>query len=175
MKTFNAALLAAACLSLGMGVGYAAKAKGPGLALFTGKPAKEAAVASLQEAEKLAKGGSWELIAIARAYYLSGDKPRGQALIDKVLAGEAESGDWFRIARLYAEAGENDKAEQFYQRALTADPKDDSGQAELAAFYFRMGKRDLGEEWLGKAFSKNSDEVWHYVHAAEGLLNVQAN
>jgi tetratricopeptide (TPR) repeat protein len=172
MKKIAVAALAAACLSLGVGIGYAAKAKGPGMALVTGIPAKEAAMASLQEAERLAGKGSWELLGVARVYYLSGDKARGQALIDQVLNGESESGDWHRIGLIYAEAGENAKAESFFQKALAANPKDDTGQAEVGAWYIRNGQRDKGEELFAKAFSRNPDELWHYVRVAEAFLNL---
>lgn len=172
MKKVAALTMAAVCLTAGVGIGYAAKVKGPGMSIITGKPAKEAGVAALKEAERLADGGSWELIQIARVYYLSGDKPTGQALLDKVLNGKSEASDWFRIARVYAEAGENAKAEQLFLRALAADPKDDSGQAEVGAWYIRTGQRDKGEELLAKAFSRNSEDIWHYVRAGEALMGV---
>jgi tetratricopeptide (TPR) repeat protein len=162
----------AACFVSGIGVGYAAKSKGPGMSLIAGKPAKEAGVAALKEAERLADGGSWELIQIARAYYLSGDKATGQAMLDNVLNGKSESGDWFRIARVYAEAGENAKAEELFLRALAAEPKDDSGQAEVGAWYIRTGQREKGEELLSKAFARNSEEIWHYVRVGEAFMGV---
>lgn len=175
MKKIAATALAAACLTLGIGIGYAAKAKGPGMTLIAGKPAREAGLAALQEAERLADGGTWELIAVARVHYLSGDKTRGQALIDKVMGGETASSDWHRIGQLYAEAGENARAEEFFQRALAAEPKDDSGQAEVGAWYIRMGQREKGEELLTKAFARNPDELWHYIRAAEAFLNMAPN
>lgn len=172
MKKLAVAMVAAACLTTGIGIGYAAKTKGPGMTLISGKPAKEAGVAALKEAERLADGGTWELIQIGRVYYLSGDKATGQALFEKVLNGKAESGEWFRIARVYAEAGENAKAEELFQRGLAADAKDDSGQAEVGAWYIRIGQREKGEELLAKAFARNSDEVWHYVRAGEAFMGV---
>lgn len=172
MRKIAVAALAAACLTLGIGIGYAAKAKGPGVSIVIGKPAKEAGLAALQEAERLAGSGSWELLGVARVYYLSGDKTRGQALIDKVMSGEAESSDWHRIGQLYAEAGEKAKAEEFFQKALVAAPKDDSGQAEVGAWYIRTGQREKGEELLTKAFARNPDEFWHYVRTAEAFLDV---
>jgi tetratricopeptide (TPR) repeat protein len=175
MKKIAVVALATLCLSAGMGIGYAAKVKGAGMSIITGKPAKEAGVAALEEAERLANGGTWELIGIGRAYYLSGDKARGQALFDKVLAGGGESGDWVRIARVYAEAGENDKAEPLFQKVIAADPKDDSGQAEVGAWYIRTGQREKGEALLAKALSRNGEEVWHFVRAGEAFLNVQPN
>jgi tetratricopeptide (TPR) repeat protein len=172
MKKMAVAAMAAACLTTGIGIGYAAKPKGPGMSLIAGKPAKEAGVAALKEAERLAEDGTWELIQIGRVYYLSGDKATGQALFDRVLNGKAESGEWFRIARVYVEAGENAKAEPLFLRALSAEPDDDSGQAEVGAWYIRTGQREKGEAMLAKAFDKNSREIWHYVRAGEALMGV---
>jgi len=173
MRKIAVVVMAAACLTTGMGIGYAAKVKGPGMSLITGKDGKEAGVAALKEAERLADGGSWELIQIGRVYYLSGDKATGQALFDKVLnSGEAEGSDWFRIARVYAEAGDNEQAEKLFVRAVSADPKDDSGQAELGAWYIRTGQREKGETMLARAFARNSDDVWHYVRVGEAFMGV---
>jgi tetratricopeptide (TPR) repeat protein len=171
MKKIAVAALAAACLTAGMGIGYAAKVKGPGMSLVSGKPAKDAGMTALQEAERMAGSGSWELIAVARVYYLSGDKARGQAVIDKVLPN-AQASDWHRIGQLYAEAGENDKAASYFEKALATEPKDDTGQAEVGAWYIRTGQREKGESWLSKAFARNSDEFWHYMRAAEAYLGV---
>lgn len=172
MKTVVVAALVSASLGLGISIGYAAKVKGPGMTLVTGKPAKEAGLAALQEAERLAGSGSWELLGVARVYYLSGDKAKGQALIDKVMNGETGPSDWHRIGLIYSEAGENPKAEPYFQRALAAEPKDDTGQAEVGAWYIRNGQREKGEELLAKAFARNPDELWHYVRTAEAFLNV---
>lgn len=164
---------AVALASFAAGVGYAAKVQGPGMTLITGKSPNDAGLAALAEAERLAGSGSWEQIGVARVYYLSGNKEKGQALIDKVMSGKSEGSDWFRIGRIYAEAGENAKAQEFFTRALTADPKDDSGQVEVGAWLIRNGQRAQGEELLSKAFARNSQEFWHYVHAAEAYLNVK--
>jgi len=172
MKKMAVVALAATCLTLGIGVGYAAKAKGPGMSLVSGKPAKEAGLAALQEAETLAGSGSWELIGVARVYYLSGDKAKGQALLDKVMSGKTQASDWHRIGMLYAEAGENAKAEEYFLKALADEPKDDTGQAEVGAWYIRTGQRQKGEELLAKAFARSPDELWHYVRTAEAFLNV---
>jgi tetratricopeptide (TPR) repeat protein len=172
MRKIAVVVMAAACLSTGIGIGYAAKAKGPGMTIISGKPAKDAGVAALKEAERLAEGGSWELIQIGRAYYLSGDKATGQAMFDKVLNGKSESSDWFRIARVYAEAGENERAEQLFLRSLAAEPKDDTGHAEVGAWYVRIGQREKGEEMLSKAFARGPDDIWHYVRAGEAFMGV---
>src|SRR5262249_1336105 len=93
--------LSLGCLTFGIGVGCAAKEKLPGMDAIRGKPAKEAAQSALETAEKIAGEDSWQLIAIARVYYLSGDKAHGQAIIDRVNAAKnTKGGDWQRIGRI---------------------------------------------------------------------------
>lgn len=174
MKTGLATALAVGCLAIGMGVGWAAKEKPPGMDLLRGKPPKEAAAAALQEAEKLAAGGSWELLGVARVYYLAGDKAKGQALIDRVAGNKPKGSDWQRIGDIHAEAGENAKAEEDFQKALALDPKDDTGRSEVGAWYIRLGQRDKGEALFEQAFARNPGEMWHYVRAAEAYLGVPA-
>lgn len=172
MKNSIAVLLSCGSLVLGAGIALASKAEGPGMDLIRGKSAQEAGAAALTEAEKLAGSGTWESIAVARVYYLSGNKVQGQAIIDRVLAGKSDHNDWQRIGQIYAEAGENDKAAQFFERALAADPKDDTGQSEIGSWYIRIGQREKGEELLAKAFSRNPDEGSHYLRAAQAFLKV---
>jgi tetratricopeptide (TPR) repeat protein len=174
MKTAAIVGVAVVCLALGTAIGYAAKETGAGVAAFKGKPAKEGAYAALAEAEKLAGNGSWELIGVGRVYYLSGDKAKGQALFDRVLNDKkVGGGDWQRIGEVYAEAGENAKAEELFRKVIAADPKDDTGQAEIGAWYIRTGHREKGEELFARALGKKPNENWHYVRAAEALLNVR--
>lgn len=174
MKTGFVAALAAGCLVFGVGIGLAAKEKLPGMDIMRGKPAKDAGLAALQEAEKLAGKGSWELLGVARVYYLSGDKAKGQALIDRVLSAKPTGGDWQRVGEIYAAAGENAKAAEDFDKTLSADAKDDTGRAEIGAWYIRTGQRDKGEELLAQAMARNPDSVWHYVRAAEAYLEVPA-
>ena len=173
MRAHLSVALAAGCLILGMGAGLAAKKdKPPGIDVMRGKPPKEAGLAALEEAQKLAGNGSWELLAVARVYYLSGDKATGQSLIDRVAGAKPAGSDWERIGQIYAEAGENPRAEEAFRKQLAADPKDDSGRALIGAWYIRIGQRDKGEELFAQAFARNPDEVWHYVRAAQAFLGV---
>jgi tetratricopeptide (TPR) repeat protein len=163
----------AGCFALGLGIGLAAKdAKFPGIEAVRGKPPKEAALSALAQAEVLAKNGTWERLGVARVYYLALDKAHGQAIIDKVMAGKINGSDLKRIGQIYADAGENERAEQMFNQAFAVDPKDDTGQGEVGAWYIRRGQREKGEDYLAKAFAKNPDEVWHYVRAAEAYTNL---
>ncbi len=172
MKNSIAAALSLGCLVFGAAIAIAAKDTGPGMDLIRGKTAQEAGAASLAEAEKLAGSGTWELIAVARVYYLSGNKHQGQAILDRLLAGKTDHNDWQRIGQVYADAVENDKAAQFFERALAADPKDDTGQSEISAWYIRIGQHEHGEELMAKAFARNPAEGSRYLRAAEAFLNV---
>lgn len=161
MKHGNVVIASAICLVLGFGAGLFAKDVPAGVALFQGKAPKDAGIAALAEAERLSENGSWELIGIGRVYYLSGDKAKGQAFFDRVTGRKPEGSDWQRIGDVYAEAGENDKAEDCFQKALAASPKDDTGQSEVGSWYIRNGQRDKGEELYAKALARNPDDVWH--------------
>jgi tetratricopeptide (TPR) repeat protein len=172
MKHGNVFVACVVCLLLGVSLGLWAKDNPGGVNLFRGKAPKEAGQAALAQAEKMAGKGSWERIAVGRVYYLSGDKAKGQAMFDQITNAKPQGSDWQRIGDVYTEAGEKDKAEPCYQKALAADPKDDTGQSEVGAWYIRNGQRDKGEELFAKALSRNPDEMWHYVRAAEAYLGV---
>jgi tetratricopeptide (TPR) repeat protein len=172
MKPAFVAVIAAISLLLGAGIGFAAKYKGAGIDVIRGKSDQDAALAALAEAEHIAGSGSWELIAVGRVRYLTGDKAGGQALFDRVLNGKPGGADYERIADVYVEAGDNDKASLFYEKMLAVDPKDDSSQAEVGAWYIRIGQREKGQELLAQALQRHPSEPYYYVRAAESLLHV---
>jgi tetratricopeptide (TPR) repeat protein len=174
MRPILVVAVAVISLLLGVSIGFAAKYKGAGIEVIRGKSDKDAGYAALTEAEHLANGGSWELIAVGRVYYLTGEKARGQALFDVVANGKAGGSDLERIADVYAEAGENDKASALYERMLAIEPKDDSSQALLGAWYMRIGQRERGEMLLGQALQRRPNASDYYLRAAESLLRVPA-
>src|SRR5215831_21127303 len=83
-----------------------AQKKGPVFStdLYAGREPKLAAAALLDGAMQLAENGSWERIAVGRAWYLGGDKAKGQQIFDSVTSKKPKNSDWFRIGRVYAEA-----------------------------------------------------------------------
>lgn len=172
MRHGTLSIISVVCLLVGFGLGLSAKDTPEGVGIFRGKPTKEAGLAALAEAERLAENGSWELIGIGRVYYLSGDKARGQALFDRITNRKPEGSDWQRIGEVYAEAGETERAEACFQKALAASPKDDTGQSEVGAWYVRIGQREKGEEFFAKALARNPNDMWHYLRAAEAYLGV---
>ena len=82
------AAIAGLSLVLGISIGMAAKQTGAGVAVIQGLGVHDAGLAALAEAERLAGSGSWELIAVGRVYYLSGDKDHGQSLFERATSGK---------------------------------------------------------------------------------------
>ena len=142
--------------------------------LLKGKDAKEAATALLDGALQLAEGGSWERIAVGRAWYLGGDKAKGQEIFDAVTGGKKVQGsDWFRLGRVYAEAGEWDKAQVAFDRALAMKADDDSGLIEYGALANVNNDRAKAEALFEKAMKKSPREFWHWVGAGASYLGVR--
>jgi tetratricopeptide (TPR) repeat protein len=164
------AVITLVVFTMGIGVGYAAR-NVPASA-YKGLSKKEAGIALLVEAKEQAGKGSWERIAVGRVYYLAGMKAEGQKIFDEVLARKPESSDYFRIARVYREAGEWPKAKEYFDRYVKENPKDDKGLAEVGAYYLMNGDRETAERLFERSFKLES-EMWSTVSAAAGYLGVE--
>ncbi len=141
---------------------------------ISGKSAKDAAIVLLDGALQLAETGSWERIAVGRAWYLGGDKTKGQQIFDLVTAGKkVENSDWFRVGRVYAEAGEWQKARKAFDQALAMKPGDDSGMVEYGALANVNNDRTTAESLFEGAMKKNPREFWHWVTAGASYLGVR--
>jgi tetratricopeptide (TPR) repeat protein len=174
MKAVRIIAVCASCFVLGVFATLLwAGSKGVGPSAYHGKDPKEAGLSLLAMAEIQAGRGSWERIGVGRVYYLSGDKAKGQALFDEV-AKKADREDWERIAKVYEEAGEWDKAEPIFRR-LNADTKDADVLALAGAFYNLHGNRQRAEELFDQAFAKEPDGVWNTLNAAGSYLGVMPN
>ncbi len=141
--------------------------------LYHGKSKREAAAALLDLSLNQAGRGSWENLAVARAYYLGGMKKEGQAIIDSLTKRKAVAGDWMRIGEIYYEAGDWTKAKGAFEQAMRMEPKNASYLSEAGAFYNLKGDRAKAEELFDRAFQLQSDEVWRTVDIAGSYLGVQ--
>ena len=166
---FNSMSVAAAVFVLAVPAAFAAQEIAP--SQYHGKDKQEAARALLEVAKVQAGKGSWERIAIGRIYYLGGFKAEGQAIFDDVLANDPEGTDLFRIARIYRQAGEWERAKPLFERALQEKPKDVQGIAELGAYYMLLGDRATAEQLFDRSFQRE-DELWSTVAAAGSYLDV---
>ncbi|MFC5570141.1 tetratricopeptide repeat protein [Lysobacter yangpyeongensis] len=171
-KRFTAAA-AAVLFVAGIGVGYGAKLR-PTPATYQNKAPADAGKALLELAlVQSGKNGSWERIGAGRVYYLGGMKAEGQAVFDAILNGKHEDSDVYRIARVYAEAGEWDKAKPLFDRFLAANPEDAKGLAEVGAYYMLHGDRATAENMFARALELESDDPWMSEHMAGAYLGVR--
>jgi predicted Zn-dependent protease len=166
-----------ACFAIGMGVQHVvAQSRQPVFSpdLLKNTNPREVAAALLDGAMQLAGSGSWERIAVGRAWYLGGDKARGQKILDDVTGSpRAVASDWFRVAKVYAEAGEWDKAAGTFDKAFEKSPRDDSGMNEAGALANVHKDRKRAEAWFERAFQLNPREFWHWVNAGGSYLGVR--
>lgn len=165
-----------AVFGLGLAAGVLAAKKGPlGPELFQGKSAKDAGKAVLDTARGIAdKSGSWERIAAGRVYYLSGDKATGQAIFDQVLADrKVKAGDDFRVAKVYLEAGEWDKARPLLDKVVELEPKDEDWLAQVGVFYLQKGDRAKAEELFARSFAEDPENLYNALKIAGAYLGVK--
>lgn len=163
-------MLATLLFAMGIAVGYAARRVEP--SIYRSKIKEQAGKALLEQARAQAGKGSWERIAVGRVYYLAGMKDEGQKIFDQVLTKGAESSDYFRVARVYREAGEWPKAKELFEKYVQQNPKDDKGLAEVGAYYLLNGEREKAEDLFDRSFRLES-EMWATVSAAAGYLGVE--
>ena len=156
MLKLRIAAFGIACFALGVQthLGFAQSRPVFDAELMKTKGPTEAADFLLAEASRLAGTGSWERIAVGRAWYLGGRKEKGQEIFDSVTATrKVEDSDWFRIGRVYAEAGEWEKAQVAFDKALAMNPGDDSGMIEYGA------RQCLSRSDESRGLVRNSDEA----------------
>lgn len=165
---------AALVFFLGAATGFAAAKVRVTPASFSGKSPQEAATALLDSAHTLAGSGSWERIFVGRTRYLGGDKAAGQAAFDQILnSSKAEGGDYVRIARVYWEAGEWDKARPLFDKVLALEPKDADWLAEIGAYYNLKGDRAHAEELFARSLAEDPANVYNVAKMAGSYIGVQ--
>ena len=173
MKIRQAAA-AAVVFVAGAGVGYTAqKQQSTTTQMYHAKANQDAAKELLAVARIQAGKGSWERIAVGRVYYLGGFKPEGQAIFDAILDGKHEDSDVFRIARVYSEAGEWDKARPLFERYFNGTDDDGTGLAEVGALYLLRGDRTTGERMFDRSVELEPNDLWATLHMAGAYLNVR--
>jgi tetratricopeptide (TPR) repeat protein len=168
------AAAAAILFVAGIGVGFAAQKLRPTPATYHEKAPRDAGRALLDAAlVQAGKNGSWERIGAGRVYYLGGFKAEGQAIFDSLLAGKHADSDVYRIARVYAEAGEWQKAKPLFDRFVAANPDDAKGLAEVGAHYMLQGDRATAERMFDRALEIEDGDPWMTEHMAGAYLGVR--
>lgn len=176
MKSARFAVIGLACFAAGAfsHAGFAQSKKATfDPTMFEGS-APAVGAKMLENALVLAEQGSWERIAVGRAWYLGGDKAKGQEIFDGVTSGKkVEGSDWFRIGRVYAEANEWPKAMAAFDKAMAMNADDDSGSIEYGAFANLNNDRTKAEGLFRTAIQKKPKEFWHWVNAGGSYLGVK--
>jgi len=168
MKRSNVVVLVVVFVS---GVAVGARSNSVSATMFQGKSKEEAGTALLAAARDQAGKGSWEKIAVGRAYYLAGKKKEGQEIFDSIR--KPEDSDLLRIGRVYYEAGEWDKAKETFERVITNAPKDAPWLAEIGAYHNLKGDRARAEELFARSLALESGEVWNTTNIAASYLGVE--
>ena len=176
MQTFRLAAIAVACFAAGaLTQAGLAQSKKPTYepSVLQGSPA-EVGTRLLDGALALAEQGSWERIAVGRAWYLGGDKAKGQQIFDAVTSSrKVEGSAWFRVARVYAEAGDWPKAREAFEKAIAMNADDDTGTIEFGSHANVNNDRAKAEALFKIALQKKPKEFWHWVNAGGSYLGVK--
>jgi tetratricopeptide (TPR) repeat protein len=171
MKTMTVVAAATALFVAGAGAGIAAT-KINNHAAYHDRAPHDAATALLEAGWLQAGKGSWERIAVGRVYYLGGEKAKGQAIFDAVLEDDPEHSDEMRIAEVYAEAGEWDRAKPLFDSSLRGKDMDETDLATIGAYYMLNGDRARAEQLFDRSFADKA-EVWATVTAAGSYLGIK--
>lgn len=172
MKKSVTSTVVALIFALGFAFGaFAAKKRGVDNAAWQGASPQEAAARLLDLAVVFAEGGSWENIHLARIYYLSGDKQKGEAIMNRFSQGEV--GDLIRVGRVYAQAGEWHKARPLFDQVIAMEPRDEDWLIEIGAYYNLNGDRDYAEQLFQRGFKESPRSLKNTLTAAGSYLGLQ--
>lgn len=140
---------------------------------WTGKSPEEAAATLLAAGKEAAGKGSWENLAVARVLYLSGQKEKARPILDAYGAvGSKEETDLYRIGVIHFEAGEYDRAADFFRRSLALEPDSDKTMVALGACAMKEGNREAAEGWFRKALEREAGNPYRFATVAAAYLGV---
>ncbi|KAB2964386.1 MAG: hypothetical protein F9K18_07585 [Thermoanaerobaculia bacterium] len=172
-RTRHAVPLLAVFLAGAAAGAFAAKKVMVSSAAYSGREPAAAGAELLGAAAALAEDGSYENIAVARVHYLGGRKDEGQRILDRVMAGKTKPGDVIRVARLYREAGEWERARQLFDSVVQMAPEDEDWLAEIGAWYLLAGERGHAEELFGRSLQQDPSNLYNTLRMAGAYLGVE--
>lgn len=160
--------------ALGVSFGnYAARGKGGVTSsAWEGASPQEAAANLLEHARIFAGNESWQNIHLARVYYLSGDKAQAEAIFERFSQGKVNAGDLIRIGRVYAHAGDWEKAKPLLDQVVAMEPKDGDWLVEVGAFYNLNGDRAHAEELFSRGYKLEPKSLKNTLTAAGSYLGI---
>lgn len=174
MKNPNTFVFVAVIFAFGFAFGaFAAKKRGVSSTAWQGEAPREAAENLLELAAEFAEGGSWENIHLGRTLYLSGDKERGEILLNQFSQGKAGAGDLIRVGRVYAQAGDWSKAKVLFDQVISLAPNDGDWLIEIGAFYNLNGDRSHAEQLFERGFKESPRKLNNTLTAAGSYLGLE--
>ena len=84
-----------------------------------------------------------------------------------------EDSDLYRIARVYQQAGQWEKAEPLFTQYFARNPREAKDLAEVGTYYFQRGDRAKAEELFARSFAADGDDVWATLLVAGAYLGVK--
>ena len=157
-------------LGVALGTAWAKKVVDP--SLYVGADPEIAAARLLELAEEQAGRGSWERIDVARVWFLSGDRERGQAIFDAIIERKVEASDWIRMGRIYHEAGDWESARAAFERVIELEPGDEDWMAEIGAYFNLHGDRARAEELFRRSFEDDANNNYNTATVAGSYVGV---
>lgn len=135
--------------------------------IYVNAAPEAAAEALLERGLEEAGKGSWERIGVARFWYLGGDTERAESVFADYTGAKPDVSDLIRIGRVYAEAGDWEKARELLDRVVEMKPEDEDWLAEVGAWYNLNGDRERAEELFQRSFELDPDN-WENLAMAGG-------
>jgi tetratricopeptide (TPR) repeat protein len=173
MRKVNRWMSGVAIFFVGAAVGVASSKLKVEPSMYQSKTPAAAASDLLHAGESLAGDDTWQEIAVGRVYYLSGKKTDAQEVFNRVLLSKKVKGaDYIRIARVYLEAKEWDKAKPLLEKVVELEPKDEDWLAEIGAWYNLHGDRAHAEELFARSIQQDSSNVYNTAKMAGSYVGV---
>lgn len=174
MKKIACLCVVTLIFALGFSFGtVAAKKPGVDSSAWQGASPEEAADRILELSAGFAGNDSWENIHLARVQYLAGDQEEAEARFARFSGPGAEAGDLIRIARVYAQANEWEKAKPLFDRVVELEPKDEDWLVEVGAYYNLNGDREHAEELFERGFDGAPRALYNALTAAGSYVGVE--
>lgn len=140
---------------------------------WSGKSPEEAAEAVLAAAKTAAGKGSWQNLAVARVWYLAGQKEKAKPILEQYgRDGTKEASDLYRIGRIHCEAKEYDLALATFERAMTLDPESDKTLVAMGACAMMAGSREKAEAFFQRALDLEPDSPYRLAAVGAAYLGV---
>lgn len=136
------------------------------LALAAGAQGAELLPKLLELAEIQAGEGSWELLAVARAWAIAGSPDRAQALIDRAVGPKAKGADWIRAGRVWMAVEDFARAKPWFDKVVAAYPEDEDWLAEIGSYYLRFGDAEEGKRLIARSFDQDPSNLHNTIRVA---------